>query len=223
MEGAVLFEEPGHSGAVAAHAAGDGDLVALGALIELDGHILHLEGLVGHLEAGAHQLCQIGVHIHRGDEQLVGVRVGVVIVKAALRLLDAVDAAPHGRLPQRQVVDVLHALKRHGVKEDEALQLILVFLPLGGIVKELGHGFHAPAQYGRCADEHQNHDEQAQCLPSAAAVEPGVFFRGHRCFHRLHRLQRCFIFVGARVLARAPLPSIPHSAPERKTRAVEFL
>ena len=99
MQLAAALEQPGDHGAVIAHRTGDRDLVALAALVKLDGHIFHLEAAVGQLEAGAHQPGQIGVHFHRGQQQLFGVGVGVVVIKAALRLLDVVDAAPHGSFP----------------------------------------------------------------------------------------------------------------------------
>ena len=100
VEQAVLLEQSGDGSAEGAHAAGDGDLIALGRLIELDSHVVHLKALVGQLEAGAHQLCQIGIHIHRGQQQLFGVGVRVVVIKASLGLLDAVHAAPDGGFAQ---------------------------------------------------------------------------------------------------------------------------
>ena len=42
---------PGDHGTVIAHRTGDRDLVALAALVKLDGHIFHLEAAVGQLEA----------------------------------------------------------------------------------------------------------------------------------------------------------------------------
>ena len=188
MEQAVLLEQLGHGGAVAAHTAGDGDLVALGRLVELDGHILHLEGLMVHLEAGAHELGKVGVHIHRGEQELLGVGVGVVVVETALRLLNAVHAAPDRRFAEGQVVDVLNAVEGHGVEEDKAFELILVFLPLLGIVKQLCHGAHTRAHHGDRAHQHQHCHQQAKGLTGTAAVEPGVFFRGHIGFHLDFRL-----------------------------------
>ena len=185
VELAALFEELCHGGAVAAHAARDRDLVALGGLVELDGHVVHLKALVGHLEAGAHQLCQIGVHIHRGDQQLLGVRVGVVVVKIALGLLDIIHTAPDSSLPQGQVVDIFNAVKGERVKQDKALQLIFIFLFLGRIVKQLCHGTHAGAQHRHRADQHQYRHQQPKGLPGTAAVQPGVLFRGHIIFHRV--------------------------------------
>ena len=183
MEEAVLLKQLGDGGAIAAHAAGDGDLIALGGVVKLDGHILHLEGLVGHAEAGADKLCEVGVHVHRGDEQLLGIGVGVVAVETALRLLDAVHTAPDRSLAEGQVVDVLDALKRHRVEQHQTFQLVLVFLLLGRIVKQFCHGVHACVQHGQHADEHQHRDDQPEGLPTTAAVEPGVFFRGHFYLH----------------------------------------
>ena len=73
MQLAATLEQPGDHGTVIAHRTGDRDLVALAALVKLDGHIFHLEAAVGQLEAGAHQPGQIGVHFHRGQQQLFGV------------------------------------------------------------------------------------------------------------------------------------------------------
>ena len=185
MEQTVLLEQPGDGGAVGAHAARDRDLVALGRLVKFDGHIIHLKALVGHLEAGAHELGQIGVHIHRGKQQLLGVGVGVVVVEAALGLLDAVHAAPDRRFAQGQVVDVLDAVKGNGVEQDQAFELVLILLPLLGIVEQICHGAHTGAHHGHGTHQHQHRHQQAQCLPGAAAVEPGVFFRGHIGFHIL--------------------------------------
>ena len=81
------------------------------------------------------------------------------------------------------VVDVLDALKRHGVEQHQTFQLVLIFLLLGRIVKQLCHGVHACVQHGQHADEHQHRDDQPEGLPTAAAVEPGVFFRGHFYLH----------------------------------------
>ena len=109
--------------------------------------------------------------------------VGVVAVEAALGLLDAVHTAPDSGLAEGQVVDVLDALKRHGVEQHQTFQLVLVFLLLGRIVKQLCHGVYACVQHGQHADEHQHRDDQPEGLPTAAAVEPGVFFRGHFYLH----------------------------------------
>ena len=185
MEKAALFEQLGDGGAVAAHAAGDGDLVALGGVVKLDGHILHLERLMGHAEAGAYELCKVGVHVHRRDEQLLGIGVGVVALEAALRLLNAVHAAPDCGFAEGQVVDVLDAVEGHRVEQHKALQLIFVFLPLGGVVEQLCHSAHTCVQHRQRADEHQHGDEQPEGLTAAAAVEPGVFFRGHFHLHMI--------------------------------------
>ena len=40
------------------------------------------------LEAGAKQLCKVGIHIQRGQQQLFGVGVGIVVVKSALGFLN---------------------------------------------------------------------------------------------------------------------------------------
>ena len=117
---------------------------------------------MGQLEAGAHQPGQIGVHFHRGQQQLFGVGVGVVVVEAALRLLDVVDAAPHGSFPQGQVVDVLDAVKGHGVKQHQTLQLVLVFLLLGGVIEQVGHQSHTGPQHGHKPHQNQDRDQQAQ-------------------------------------------------------------
>ena len=52
----AALEQLDHGSAVVAHRTGDGDLVALGGLVKLDRHILHVKAAVGQLEAGAKQL-----------------------------------------------------------------------------------------------------------------------------------------------------------------------
>ena len=183
MEQAVLLEQSGDGSAEGAHAAGDGDLIALGRLIERDSHVVHLKALVGQLEAGAHQLCQIGIHIHRGQQQLFGVRVRVVVIKASLGLLDAVHAAPDGGFAQGQIIDVLDTVKGQRVKQDQTFQPVLIFRFLLGVVKQGGHTLHTGPHDRYNAHQRQHGDQQAKGLPGAAAVEPGVFFRGHIGFH----------------------------------------
>ena len=206
MQLAAALEQLDHGSAVVAHRTGNGDLVALGRLVKLDGHILHVKAAVGQLEAGAQQLCQIGVHLHRGQQQLLGLGVGVVVLKAALRLLNAVHTAPHGCLPQGQVVDVLNAVKGHGVEQYQAFQLVLVFLLLCGIVKQVCHKAHTGPQHRNKPDEHQHRDQQTQGLPPAAALDPGMFFRGDRVFH-WSESPKVFSLPN----------SIPHPAAECKT------
>ena len=213
MQLAAALEQPGDHGAVIAHRTGDRDLVALAALVKLDGHIFHLEAAVGQLEAGAHQPGQIGVHFHRGQQQLFGVGVGVVVVEAALRLLDVVDAAPHGSFPQGQVVDVLDAVKGHGVKQHQTLQLVLVFLLLGGVIEQVGHQSHTGPQHGHKPHQNQDRDQQAQRLPPPAALQPGVFFRGDIMF--------CHGFLSPKVLLLTF--SIPQGSAECKTLPMVFL
>ena len=183
MEQAVLLEQSGDGSAEGAYAAGDGDLIALGRLVKLDVHVVHLKALVGQLEAGAHQLCQIGIHIHRGQQQLFCVGVRIVVVKASLGLLDAVHAAPDGGFAQSQVIDVLDAIKGQRIEQDQAFQPILIFRFLLGVVKQGGHTLHTGPHDRYNAHQCQHSDQQAKSLPGAAAVEPGVFFRGHIGFH----------------------------------------
>ena len=183
MQLAAALEQLGHHCTVIAHGAGDGDLIALGGIVELDGHILHLKAAVGQLEARAQQLCKVSVHIQRGQQQLFGVGVGIVVVKAALRFLNAVDAAPHRCLAQGQVIDVLNAVKGHGVKQHQPFQLILIFLLLCRIIEQVGHSAHTGPQHGNKAHDHQNGDQKAQCLTPAAALHACMFFRGNRMFH----------------------------------------
>ena len=168
---------------------------------------------MGQLEAGAHQPGQIGVHFHRGQQQLFGVGVGVVVIEAALRLLDVVDAAPHGSFPQGQVVDVLDAVKGHGVKQHQTLQLVLVFLLLGGVIEQVGHQSHTGPQHGHKPHQNQDRDQQAQRLPPPAALQPGVFFRGDIMF--------CHGFLSPKVLLLTF--SIPQGSAECKTLPMVFL
>ena len=185
MEQTVFLEQLGHGRAVAAHRSGDRDLITLGRLVELDGHIFHLEALVGHLEAGADQFRQIGVHIHRRQQQLLGVGVGVVVVEVPLCLLNAVHAAPDRCFAQGQVIDVLNAVEGQRIEQNQTFQLVLVLLPLLGIVKQVRDCVHTGPQHGHSAHHDQHRDQQAQRLSAAAAVQPRVFFRGHIIFHRV--------------------------------------
>ena len=202
MQLAAALEQLGDYSAVVAHRAGDRNLIALGGIVKLDGHILHLKAAVGQLEAGAKQLCKVGIHIQRGQQQLFGVGVGIVVVKSALRFLNAVDAPPHCSFAQSQVVDVLNAVKWHGVKQHKPFQLIFIFLLLGGIIEQVRHRAHTGPQHGNKAHDHQNGNQKAQCLPPAAALHPGMFFRGNIMFHS------CFISQGSQML-QCPVYHIP--------------
>ena len=191
MQQAVLLEHIGDFGPVIAHAAGDGDAVALGGLVKDDGHVVHVKAAVGQVKRGPQQPGQVGVHFHGRQQQLFGHGVVGIVVKVALRLLDVVDAAPDGGFPQRQVVDVLDAVEGQRVEQDQPLQLIFVFLHLFGVVEQAGHQLDAGPQHGKNPDDHQHHDGQPQRLTAAAAVDACVFLRGHIGFHDLHCLLVC--------------------------------
>ena len=138
---------------------------------------------MGQLEGGAYQPGQIGVHIHRRQQQLLGVGVVGVVVKVALGLLDAVDAAPDGGFPQGQVVDVLDAVKGQRVKHHQPFQLVLVFLHLFGVVKQGGQQLVPCPQHRKNPNDQQHRHHQPQCLAPAAAVDPCVFLRGNITSH----------------------------------------
>ena len=191
MQLAVLLEHGGDVGPVIAHPAGDGDAVALGGLVEGDGHVVHLKAAVGQPERGPQQPGQVGVHLHGGQQQLLGHGVVGVVVKVALGLLDVVDAAPDGGLPQGEVVDVLDALKGQRVEQDQPFQLVLILLHLLGVVKQAGHQPDAGPQHGQYPDDQQHRHDQPQRLTAAAAVDACMFLRGHIGFHDLHCLLVC--------------------------------
>ena len=108
----------------------------------------------------------------------------------------------HRSFAQSQVVDVLNAVKWHGVKQHKPFQLIFIFLLLGGIIEQVRHRAHTGPQHGNKAHDHQNGNQKAQCLPPAAALHPGMFFRGNIMFHS------CFISQGSQML-QCPVYHIP--------------
>ena len=151
-------------------------------------------------------------------EQLFGIRVGVVVVEAALRILNTVHTAPDRRFTQGQVVDVLDAVERHRVEHDEAFQLVLVFFLLLSIVEEVCHDIDACVYHRYHADENKQRNDKAQRLTRAAAVMPGMFFWSHIGFHKIHRLQEFVLWEQT-----APTLSITQIASGRKIPPVDFL